>query len=70
MARDGLDLVGDVVMLEETSENPASTEGVGFEGKICGVSILRAGEVGRKRKSGNRSWIPHDNETCRRWRRD
>lgn len=23
-------------------------EGVGFEGKICGVSILRAGEVGRR----------------------
>ena len=23
----------------------ASYEGVGFEGKICGVSILRAGEV-------------------------
>ena len=23
----------------------ATYEGVGFEGKICGVSILRAGEV-------------------------
>jgi len=23
----------------------AAYEGVGFEGKICGVSILRAGEV-------------------------
>lgn len=34
-------------VLPKTVQTPtgATYEGVGFEGKICGVSILRAGEV-------------------------
>lgn len=54
----------------------ATYEGVGFEGKICGVSILRAGEVRflmiithnlTYASSGDGSWTPRGLSQCAHW---